>query len=116
MTNPRLGLFAVTLTAACNFAPQYCEGVAVSEQDAPPTQEARVVAQVLPTESSAVDILFVIDDSPSMTDEQEQLGIWSKELFDVLSESGELPDLHIGVVSSSVSIPGLPRCTSGGDF
>jgi hypothetical protein len=63
--------------------------------------------------SNAVDILFVIDDSGSMMDEQRQLGIWSNELFDVLGSSGELPDLHVGVVSSSIAIAGIAGCQSG---
>jgi hypothetical protein len=121
MTNfARLGLLAVALGPACNFPPQsqYCEGdwAAAPDEGAPSTTQARTVAQVLPTESSAVDMLFVIDDSLSMTDEQEQLGIWSSELFDVLSASGDLPDLHIAVTSSSVAIPGLPHCETGGDL
>ncbi len=76
--------------------------------------QRRMVAQVLPAESSAVDMLFVIDDSLSMMDEQRQLGIWSSQMFDVLSASGELPDLHIAVTSSSVTIPGVSRCETGG--
>ncbi|HEY5952368.1 MAG TPA: hypothetical protein VIV40_43015, partial [Kofleriaceae bacterium] len=117
MTNyARLGLFAVAMAPACSFAPQYCEGdwAAVAPEQAPSMPQARIVAQVLPAASSAVDILFVIDDSRSMTDEQQQLGIWSSELFDVLSASGELPDLHIAVTSSSVAIPDLPQCVTGG--
>ncbi len=111
-----LGVFAAALTSACDFGPQYCEGdwAAVSEADAPPTAQRRVVAQVLPAESTAVDVLFVIDDSISMTDEQEQLGIWSNELFDVLSDTGELPDLHIAVTSSSIAIDGLTQCPKSG--
>ncbi len=112
----RIGLIAVALVSACYFEPQYCEGegAAAPPEAEPSTPQQRVVAQVLPTESTAVDILFVIDDSISMTDEQEQLGIWSSELFDVLSASGELPDLHIGVISSSVAIPGVRGCEIGG--
>jgi hypothetical protein len=74
---------------------------------------AQTVAQVLPAESKAVDILFVIDDSRSMMDEQQQLALWSHELFDVLGTSGELPDLHIAVTSSSVAIPELTQCMTG---
>lgn len=118
MTHARIAFVAVAMASACNLPPQYCEGEAapVSEQDAPPTPQARVVAQVLPVESAAVDMLFVIDDSRSMTEEQEQLGIWSNEMFDVLSASGELPDLHIAVISSSVPIPGLSQCRTGGSL
>lgn len=112
----RIGLFALATVSACDFGAHYCEGdwAAVPPEAEPPMPRARTVAQVLPTESSAVDILFVIDDSRSMADEQEQLGIWSRELFDVLSTSGELPDLHIAVTSSSMPIYELTQCTSGG--
>lgn len=111
----RIGLLAVALAPACDWGPQYCEGdwAAVSEDEAPATPQSRVVAQVNATTSNAVDILFVIDDSASMMDEQRQLGIWSNELFDVLGSSGELPDLHIGVVSSSIAIAGRPGCQRG---
>lgn len=117
----RLGLIAVALAPACaDWGPRYCEGdwAAAPPTEAPSQQQRQVVAEVLPVESSAVDILFVVDDSRSMTDEQKQLGIWSNELFDVLSTSGELPDLHIGVVSSSVAIsaPDVTHtgCAKGG--
>lgn len=112
----RIGLFAMATVTACDVGAQYCEGdwAAVPPEAAPAMPRARTVAQVLPTESSAVDILFVIDDSKSMTDEQAQLGIWSRELFDVLSTSGELPDLHIAVTSSSMPIYERTQCQSGG--
>lgn len=108
----RIALLA--LLSACQYG-QYCEGdwAAVPAETKPSTRQARVVAQVLPVESKAVDILFVIDDSGSMTDQQAQLGIWSKEMFSVLSGDGELPDLHIGVTSSSVAIPGPMGCENG---
>ena len=116
MTSARFGLFAIALITACDWAPQYCEGdwAAAPPEAAPPLVQARTVAQVLPTESAAVDILFVIDDSPSMADEQEQLGIWSSKLFEVLSGSGELPDLHIAVTPSGVPIPGIAQCNGTG--
>lgn len=111
----RLAMFALVIAPACNWEGQYCEGdwAATPVEEPSSGAQARLVAQVLPAESNAVDILFVIDDSLSMMDEQEQLGIWSSELFDVLSASGELPDLHIAVTSSSVSIPGLTQCATG---
>ena len=105
----------LAMVSACQYG-QYCEGdwAAVPPEEAKPApRQARVVAQVLPVESKAVDILFVIDDSGSMKDQQEQLGIWSKEMFAVLSGKGALPDLHIGVTSSSVAIPGLAGCAAG---
>src|SRR6185503_21186216 len=95
---------------------EYCEGdwAAAPDEDAPSSTQPRIVSQVLPAESKAVDILFVIDDSLSMMDEQRQLGIWAKEMFDVLGSSGELPDLHVAVTSTSVQIPDHEHCESGG--
>jgi hypothetical protein len=115
----RLGLVTLALVPGCMTLAdgQYCEGdwAAVPDEPPPSGAERRVVAQVLPTASTAVDILFVIDDSKSMTDEQEQLGIWANELFDVLALDGELPDLHIAVTSSTLAIPGHEGCeVSGG--
>src|SRR5687767_7196111 len=118
----RLGLFAIAMSTGCDWGPQYCEGdwAAVPTEAAPAVARAQTVAQVLPVESKAIDILFVIDNSMSMTDEQEQLGIWSREMFAVLSGSGELPDLHIAVTSSSVAIPehihAQCQTGSGGSF
>lgn len=117
MRHPLLVAAVLATAPACaDWGPQYCEGdwAAAPPEAAPSRTQARVVAQVLPVESKAVDILFVIDDSRSMTDEQEQLGRWSAELFDVLSGSGELPDLHIAVTSSSVPIARFTDCVSGG--
>jgi hypothetical protein len=107
-------LFVLVMTSACELPPQYCEGEPALPDQAPPAPSARVVAQVLPAESTAVDILFVIDDSMSMMDEQEQLATWSSEMFDVLSDAGELPDLHIAVTPTSVAISTLTHCQTGG--
>jgi hypothetical protein len=109
-----VGLLAIAMASACAWAPDYCEAdwSATPLEEAPST-ERRIAAQVLPVESSAVDILFVIDDSLSMKDEQEQLGIWSNELFAVLAASGEMPDLHVAVTSSSFAISGLRQCETG---
>jgi hypothetical protein len=112
-SSARIGLVAVAMVSACDWSGQYCEGEPVPDDPASSTSQRQTVAQVLPSASSGVDILFVIDDSLSMADEQRQLGTWSNELFDVLGSSGELPDLHIGVVSSSVAIAGLSQCDYG---
>ncbi len=113
-----IGVFAIVSGSACEVhtgAAASCDGTwaAATPEAAPPLPSARTVAQILPTESAAIDILFVIDDSRSMTDEQAQLGLWSRELFDLLSGSGELPDLHLAVTSSSVPIPELEQCKTG---
>ncbi|MGE3460011.1 MAG: hypothetical protein AB7O24_33180, partial [Kofleriaceae bacterium] len=50
-----------------------------------------------------LDLLFVIDDSPSMLDKQEALAAAFPQMMDVLSQlDGGLPNLHIGVVTSDM--------------
>ncbi len=50
-----------------------------------------------------LDVLFVIDDSPSMDDKQVALAAAFPQMIDVLGQlEGGLPDLHIGVVTSDV--------------
>lgn len=50
-----------------------------------------------------LDILFVIDNSPSTADKQARLAAAFPQMIDVLSQvAGGIPDLHIGVVTSDM--------------
>ena len=50
-----------------------------------------------------LDLLFVIDDSPSMADKQVALADAFPKMIDVLSQiDGGLPNLHLGVVTSDM--------------
>src|SRR5690606_27602561 len=52
-----------------------------------------------------LDILFVIDSSPSMFDEQEALAASFPKMMDALSTlEGGLPDLHIGVITTDMGV------------
>src|SRR5262245_47620406 len=66
-----------------------------------------------------LDILFVIDDSPSMEDERANLKRNLPVFMNVLkSLPGGLPDVHIGVISTSLGVVGgigVPGCQPGGD-
>jgi len=65
-----------------------------------------------------IDILFVVDDSDSMKQEQDSLARNFPEFVRVLESIGDLPDLHLGVVSSDVGTPphdGGPCQESGDD-
>ncbi len=114
-------LISSSLAAGCvepRFQSPTCDGFPsdiVVEPREPMSSEQpseQRVAEVLPTEHRAVDLLFVIDNSRSMLDEQEQLGIWSSELFNVLSFEGELPDLHVAVTTSSITVPADDLCAA----
>src|SRR4051794_34216042 len=65
-----------------------------------------------------VDILFVIDDSPSMADKQKNLADNFPNFINVLNTiQGGLPDVHIGVVTSDVGSsggPGIGQTGNGG--
>lgn len=50
-----------------------------------------------------LDILFVVDSSPSMADKQVRLAAAFPQMIDVLSQvDGGMPNLHIGVVTSDM--------------
>jgi hypothetical protein len=68
-----------------------------------------------------VDVLFMVDDSVSMTPLQAKLARGFSEFMTVLEHlPGGTPDLHIGVVSSDMGagmydMSAIPGCNPGGD-
>ncbi|HEU0037584.1 MAG TPA: hypothetical protein VFQ53_43535 [Kofleriaceae bacterium] len=71
-------------------------------QAVPPSQ-GKVETRELDAERRGVDILFVIDDSPSMEDEQASLRANFSRLVNVLETlEGGLPDVQIGVVTPNL--------------
>lgn len=65
-----------------------------------------------------IDILFVVDDSGSMRDEQESLADNFIRFTNVLNNiEGGLPNVHIGVVSTNVGAGanGITGCNGSGD-
>lgn len=109
--------FVKTIGAAALLA------IASSGCDAPAT--TGVEHQAYPLGASApgeLDILFMVDNSGSMLEEQLKLRKNFTALIDTLRAlPGGLPDLHIGVISSDVGagnlfISGNPACNRpGGD-
>jgi hypothetical protein len=69
--------------------------------------------------SSKADILFMVDDSSSMTPLQRELEAGFSDFMSALEHlPGGVPDLHIGVVSSSMGAgrdPSVEHCPPGGD-
>jgi hypothetical protein len=63
-----------------------------------------------------VDILFVIDNSPSMQEEQDNLARNFPAFIDELRKGQGLPDVHIGVVTSDLGAGSLDAssCHPGG--
>lgn len=84
----------------------------------PPLYPERVVEQKVAIEhSNAVDLLFVIDDSHGMREEQTALSQAFPQLLSGLRNgrsgaTGTLPDLRVGIISSNLGAPGsrLTEC------
>jgi hypothetical protein len=67
--------------------------------------DSGTAATTLPANPRKLDLLFVIDNSGSMEEEQVNLAANFSRFMDALEPlSGGLPDLHIAVVSSDVGI------------
>ncbi|MBA3457478.1 MAG: hypothetical protein H0T42_30635 [Deltaproteobacteria bacterium] len=82
--------------------------------DAPPPDPRAVVAEVPATPNRNLDLLFVIDDSPSMTDKQTNLANNFPNFISVLqSVPGGLPNLHLGVVTTDMGVKGSEDATFG---
>ena len=71
-------------------------------------EQGRVEYKDIPVNvNRKVDILFVIDDSPSMLDKQTNLKANFPNFINVLNTiQGGLPDVHIGVVTSDLGTSG----------
>ena len=72
-------------------------------------QQGRVEAKDIPVVVNRdLDLIFVIDDSPSMADKQANLADNFPKFIDVLNSiPGGLPNVHIGVVTSDMGTQGL---------
>ena len=100
-----LGLTAVGLLAGCPDR-------TISEVN---PQQGRVEYKDIPvTVNRDIDILFVIDDSPSMLDKQTNLKNNFPNFINVLNLiEGGLPNVHLGVVSSDLGTKGADDATAG---
>jgi hypothetical protein len=77
-----------------------------------------VVATIAVTNVDKIDLLFMVDNSNSMRDEQVSLAREFPKLINVLTsgdQTGDMvkdfppaKDLHLGVVSSDLGLPGVP--------
>ena len=78
-------------------------------------QQGRVEYKDIPvTVNRDIDILFVIDDSPSMLDKQTNLKTNFPNFINVLNTiEGGLPNVHLGVVSSDLGTKGADDAQAG---
>ncbi|MBV8757679.1 MAG: VWA domain-containing protein [Deltaproteobacteria bacterium] len=95
-------LLAVVLVAACTS-----ENVVVGN-----LQE---VTSLKAIPNHELDVLFVVDNSPSMLDKQESLAANFPRMIDVLATLDDgVPDLHIGVVTSDLGTSGSQTAPAPG--
>ena len=89
------------------------------DPDPDPDGQYSLVLDLLPEEVVDVDLLFVMDNSGSMAEEQASIAAWAEEsLFGVLElEPGTPLNLHIGIVSSDVGAGpyNISGCSGTGD-
>ena len=96
-------------------------GLVACDRSAPHNLGGRFVevVDVPPEPTRAIDILFVIDNSGSMSEEQLDLARLARSaLFTVLEQAlGEPPDLHVAFTSSNVGVGNhaIQGCQDGGD-
>ncbi len=103
--SPFLGLFAATLLAACPDRE-------VSELK--PDQGKVEYKDIPVTVNRDLDLLFVIDNSGSMKEEQDSLKANFPRFIEILSTiQGGLPNVHIGVVTSDMGTVGGTPGDSG---
>jgi hypothetical protein len=78
--------------------------------------QGRVEAKDIPiTVNRDLDLLFLVDDSPSMADKQANLAANFSKFIDVLSTiTGGLPNIHIAVVTSDMGTHGADGKTAPG--
>jgi hypothetical protein len=93
-----------------------CPAREVSKID--PQQQPEVVKDIPISVNRDVDILFLIDNSDSMGDKQASLTANFPRFIDVLQNiPGGLPNIHIGIASSTVGVGGynIGGCGGNGD-
>jgi len=105
ITSSVLSLAAIGLLAGCPDR-------TISEVN---PEQGRVEFKDIPVNINRnVDILFVVDDSGSMADKQQNLKDNFPKFIDVLNTiQGGLPDIHLGVVSSDVGVKGEDDAAPG---
>ena len=74
----------------------------------------QTVVSVSATPNRDLDLLFVIDDSASMADKQNNLAVNFPNFINVLAQiEGGLPNLHLGVVTTDMGTKGTGNATPG---
>lgn len=105
------GLLAGGLLAGCGDDDPGAPDARVADAsvaDAAP--DAGPLLRTIPA-ADKLDILFVVDDTSGMAEAQQRLAAGLPALFGRLQGQAALPDLHVGVISTSMAAhPDIPDC------
>lgn len=105
MVRPLVALLAtLSVVAGCQEPNIYLSNVGRGKGDAPPLSTPRKTDVIRQTTVPEVDILWVVDNSCSMADEQSALGSNFYAFINYFLDSGL--DWHIGVVSTDMDAGG----------
>src|SRR3954453_15004695 len=89
-----------------------CNATPLQKPDPLPEQQNDQYYEVNPVRD--IDILFMVDNSPSMMEEQANLRRNFPIFMDELKKiPGGLPDIHIGVISSDLGAGSTPLANGG---
>jgi hypothetical protein len=83
-----------------------------------PTQDSVEIKDIPGVINRAIDIVFLVDKSPTMEDEQESLAANFPRFIEVLETiEGGLPELHLGVITQDIGAAPYTdeRCMGTGD-
>ena len=103
---------ALCVLAACGDDGHSPSDGGIDAIDAPPDAEGTIdprpqVAEIYATPNRDLDLLFVIDDSPSMADKQANLAANFPNFVNTLNAlPGGLPNIHLGVISTDMGTKG----------
>lgn len=98
-------LLAVLILGGCSDVSLVDPTLGYGRGDAPPLETPTRTETTWQTLPPKVDVLWVIDDSGSMSDEQDKLATNLPAFFDFLDGSGM--DWHIGVTTTDAELEGL---------
>jgi hypothetical protein len=102
----------VALTAGLGVTLWACVSHPLTQPQPDPVQESDAQVTIVPMRH--LDLLFMIDNSPSMQPKQDKMKAQFPKLIDALRDPGDgsLPDLRIGILDSDLGAGLSSQCTT----
>ena len=113
----RVTFASFLVIAACGSLLAGCPDRTISEVD--PDQKNVETKDIPVNINRDIDIVFLIDKSPTMADEQAALTANFPRFMQILSQiEGGIPNIHVGVISQDIGAGGMAvggNCSGAGD-